>query len=102
MYFSVKKFERWSREIGRTSRNQLAVRAGRLEHSSMDLGRTFIAAGAVLIAIGLAWPWLRALNLGRLPGDIVIDRPGTHIYFPIATCLLLSVFVTLLFWILRK
>lgn len=68
----------------------------------MDVRRILIVAGAVLIAVGIAWPWLRALNLGRLPGDIVIDRPGVHIYFPIVTCVLISVVLTLLFWIFRK
>ncbi|HTT82630.1 MAG TPA: DUF2905 domain-containing protein [Rhizomicrobium sp.] len=68
----------------------------------MEVRRTLIVAGAVLIALGVAWPWRRALNLGRLPGDIVINRPGVHIYFPVITCLLISVILTLLFWILRK
>ena len=61
-----------------------------------------IIAGAVLIAVGVAWPWLRALRLGRLPGDIVVQHPGVHIYFPVVTCLAVSAAVTLLFWIFRK
>ena len=68
----------------------------------MDLRKLFILAGAVLIAIGIALPWLRALNFKRLPGDIVIERPGMHIYFPIVTCLVISVILTLLFGIFRK
>jgi hypothetical protein len=68
----------------------------------MDIRRLLIFAGAALILIGVAWPWLRALNLGRLPGDIVVERPGVHVYFPIVTCIAISVPLTLLFWILRK
>ena len=68
----------------------------------MDIRRVLILIGAVLIAAGIFWPWLRALNLGRLPGDIVIERPGTHIYFPIVTCILISVVLSLLFWLFRK
>jgi hypothetical protein len=68
----------------------------------MDIRRLLIFAGAALILIGVAWPWLRALNLGRLPGDIVVERPGVHVYFPIVTCIAISVALTLLFWILRK
>ena len=68
----------------------------------MDIRRMLIIAGAVLVVAGLVWPWLLKLNLGRLPGDVVIDRPGLHIYFPIVTCLVISVILTLLFWIFRK
>jgi hypothetical protein len=68
----------------------------------MDLRRTLIVAGAVLVAAGVFWPWLSRLGLGRLPGDINIERPGTHIYIPIATCLVISVLLSLFFWILRK
>lgn len=68
----------------------------------MDIGKILVIAGAALIAAGFAWPWLRRLGLGRLPGAIVIDRPGMHVYFPIVTCILVSIVLTLLFWILRK
>ncbi|HEX4079638.1 MAG TPA: DUF2905 domain-containing protein [Rhizomicrobium sp.] len=68
----------------------------------MDVRKAFILGGVVLIAVGVLWPWLRALNLGRLPGDIVVNRPGLQIYFPIMTCVVISVVLTLLFWIFRK
>lgn len=73
-----------------------------LEPSLMDTRRILIVAGVMLVVAGIAWPWLRALPLGRLPGDIAINRPGLHIYIPIATCVLISVVLTLLFWIFRK
>jgi hypothetical protein len=68
----------------------------------MDVRRFLIVAGMALVAAGLAWPWLRQLGLGRLPGDIVIHRPGVQIYFPIVTCLVISMVLTLLFWLFRK
>ena len=68
----------------------------------MDIRRTLILLGAALIAVGLFWPWLRQLGLGRLPGDIAINRPGVQIYFPIVTCLIISLVLTLPFWLLRK
>jgi hypothetical protein len=68
----------------------------------MDIRKFLIVAGTLLLLVGLVWPWLSQLGLGRLPGDIVIERQNTHIYFPIATCLVVSVLLTLLFWLLRK
>jgi hypothetical protein len=68
----------------------------------MPLPRLLILAGVVLIVVGLAWPWLTRLGLGRLPGDIVIRRDGMSIYFPIVTCLLLSAVASLIFWLLRR
>lgn len=68
----------------------------------MDIRKALIAAGAVLIAAGILWPWLGRMGLGRLPGDIVVHRPGFQFYFPIVTCVLISVILTLLFWLFRK
>jgi len=68
----------------------------------MDIRKFLIALGAILLAAGMLWPWLSRLGLGRLPGDIVIERPNFQFYFPLATCLLISVVLTLLFWLLRK
>lgn len=68
----------------------------------MDWQRLLIALGIALVALGLAWPWLSRLGLGRLPGDIVIEREGFTFYFPLTTCLLASVVISLLLWLLRK
>jgi hypothetical protein len=68
----------------------------------MSIPRALLIAGVVLIIIGLAWPWLSKLGLGRLPGDIVIGREGFSFYFPIVTCLILSAAATLLFWLFRR
>ena len=68
----------------------------------MDIRRLLIAAGVILVAAGIAWPWIGRLGLGRLPGDIVIHRENLTIYVPLATSLLVSVVLTLLFWAMRK
>ncbi len=64
--------------------------------------RILVALGVVLIVVGLAWPWLVKLGLGRLPGDIVIEREGFRFYFPITTMILISLVVSLIFWLFRK
>ena len=56
----------------------------------------------MILVIGLAWPWLSSLPLGKLPGDIVIDRPGFKFYFPITTSIIVSVLLSLLLWWLKK
>jgi len=66
------------------------------------MNRLLIGAGLLLLLIGLAWPWLDKLGLGRLPGDIVIRREGFSLYFPIVTCLVLSAVASLIFWIMRR
>lgn len=64
--------------------------------------RTLILIGLALLVIGLAWPWLGKLPLGRLPGDIVIDRPSFKLYLPITTMILLSALLSLLMWLFRR
>jgi hypothetical protein len=64
--------------------------------------RLLIVSGLVLIALGVLWPLIRRSGLGRLPGDIVVHRPGLDFYFPIVSSLIVSVVLTLLFWLFRK
>ena len=64
--------------------------------------RWLITVGVILIVAGLAWPWLVKLGLGKLPGDIVIEREGFRFYFPITTMVLISVLLSLIFWLFRK
>lgn len=68
----------------------------------MDTRRLLIVLGCAILAAGLLWPWFARLGLGRLPGDIVVERHNFRFYFPIVTCLLVSVVLSLLFWLLRK
>lgn len=64
--------------------------------------RVLIGLGLLLVATGLGWPWLRRLPLGRLPGDIHIVKEGFSFHFPIVTCIVISVAVTLVLWLLRR
>jgi hypothetical protein len=64
--------------------------------------RFLIVVGLVMIAAGLAWPWLRNLPLGRLPGDIHVVKEGFSFHFPIVTCIVISLVVSLLIWIFRR
>jgi len=66
------------------------------------MGRILVLLGVVLVAIGLAWPWLQKLPFGRLPGDISIKREGFQFFFPLTTCILISIVVTLILWLFRK
>lgn len=61
-----------------------------------------IVTGAVILAAGLLWPWLVKLHLGRLPGDIVINRPNFKLYIPITTMIIISVLISILLRIFRK
>lgn len=64
--------------------------------------KTLIILGIALVSVGLLWPWLGKLPLGRLPGDIVVDRPGFRAFFPLTTMLIVSVAVSLLIWLFRR
>jgi len=61
--------------------------------------KALILAGAVLLIAGLAWPLISRLGLGRLPGDIAIQGEHGGFYFPIVTCILVSVVLSLIFWL---
>ncbi|SOZ61688.1 conserved hypothetical protein [Cupriavidus taiwanensis] len=67
--------------------------------------RLLIILGCLLLAAGAAWPWLSRLpfdRLGHLPGDIHIVRDGFSFYLPITTCILVSVVVSVVIWLLRR
>ncbi len=64
--------------------------------------RILIIIGVLFVLAGLLWPWLSKLPLGRLPGDILIEKENLKIYFPITTMILVSLFVSLIFWLFRK
>jgi hypothetical protein len=66
------------------------------------MARWLIIAGIVLIVLGLAWPLIAKLGLGRLPGDIRIERESFSFYFPIVTGLIVSVVLSLILWFFRK
>jgi hypothetical protein len=66
------------------------------------MAKTLIIIGLFIVAIGLLWPWLSKLGIGRLPGDIVVKRDNFTFYMPIVTSLLISVILSVLFWLFRR
>lgn len=61
-----------------------------------------IAIGLALVALGLLWPYIGKLGLGRLPGDIWIRRPGFELFIPITSSIVVSIVLSIIFWLLRK
>ena len=66
------------------------------------MNRVLLVTGLVLVAAALAWPHLSRLGLGRLPGDIVIEGEHGGFFFPVVTCLLVSVVLSALFWLIGR
>jgi hypothetical protein len=66
------------------------------------MSRFLVYLGLLLVAVGLLWPLIEKLGLGKLPGDFVIGRGGFRLYIPLATSLVLSVVLSLLLWIFRR
>jgi len=64
--------------------------------------RTLIVVGAAILLTGLLWPWLSKLGLGRLPGDIRVETENGAFYFPLTTCIIISVVLSLILWFLRR
>ena len=68
-----------------------------------DLARTLIVFGVILVAVGLALLLVPKIpGLGKLPGDIVIKRENFSFYFPLGTCILISLILSLIFWLFRR
>ncbi len=76
----------------------------RERQTHVNLGRLLIVAGLVLVVLGIAVLLLHKLNapLGRMPGDVVWRGKNATVYFPIVTCLLLSLLGTLLLWLVNR
>src|SRR5260370_36104358 len=72
------------------------------ERHGRDTNRLLITLGARLILLGLAWSWIKRLPLFRLPGDIVIDRPGFKFFFPITPLLLVTEVITNISCLIHK
>lgn len=66
------------------------------------MSRLLVVIGIACIAVGLAWPWLTKIGLGRLPGDIRVEREGFGFFFPITTCIVISLVISFVVWLLRK
>ncbi|MFQ5470454.1 MAG: DUF2905 domain-containing protein [Gammaproteobacteria bacterium] len=64
--------------------------------------RTLITIGLILVLIGVLWPLLQKSGIGKLPGDISIQKDNFSFYFPVTTSIIISIVVTLIFWVMRK
>lgn len=63
------------------------------------MARVLIVIGILLVLAGLSWPWIARLGLGRLPGDVVIQHGNFTFYFPIVTCILVSIVLSAVLWL---
>lgn len=68
------------------------------------MSRLLIIVGAVLIMVGILLPWLKKVGIGHLPGDVIIKREGFTLYFPIMTCIVISVIVSVsvVLWLVNR
>ena len=66
------------------------------------MSRALIVFGMVLIAAGVLWPFISRLGLGRLPGDIAVERPGFSFYFPLMTSLIISVVLSIILRLVNR
>lgn len=64
--------------------------------------RSLIGIRLALVLAGIAWPLLARIGLGRLPGDIMIQRGSTSFYFPIVTCIIVSIVLSALMWLFNR
>ncbi len=68
----------------------------------MTAQKLLVIFGLILVAVGILWPLLTKLGLGRLPGDLVIERENVRLYVPIMTSLLVSAVLSLILWLFNR
>jgi hypothetical protein len=61
-----------------------------------------LLTGAIIILTGLLWPWISKLPIGKLPGDILINKPNFKIYIPFTTMLIISIIISIVVWLFRR
>jgi hypothetical protein len=66
------------------------------------MNKLLIFLGLLLIIIGIIWPIIKKLSLGNLPGDIAIKKGVFSFYFPLTTCLIISIIISIILWLLKK
>jgi len=64
--------------------------------------KILIAAGIIILVVGFLWPWISKIPFGKLPGDIVVNKPGFKFIFPITSMVILSVVLSLIVWLIKK
>ncbi|QDX94271.1 DUF2905 domain-containing protein [Brevibacillus laterosporus] len=66
------------------------------------MGKTLVIIGVILIVVGLLWQvGGRFFHFGRLPGDIVVEKENFRFYFPVVTCIIISVVLSLIMYVIR-
>jgi hypothetical protein len=88
------------RDVGNGTAKVNEKEAAEIERNEMS--RTLIIVGLIIVATGLLWPWLSRIGLGRLPGDIVIERENFTFYAPIGTGILISIVLSFFLWLLNR
>ena len=68
----------------------------------LAMQKILVTVGISCIVVGLLWPWLAKIPLGRLPGDIVINRPNMKVYIPITTMIIISIVISLILRFFKK
>jgi hypothetical protein len=64
--------------------------------------KSLVAIGLLIVIVGVGWPWISRLPLGRLPGDIVVNRENFRLHFPLTTMIVVSLLLSAILWLLRK
>jgi len=67
-----------------------------------NMQRILIILGVIILIVGILWPWIIKLPIGKLPGDIIIDKPNFKVYIPITTMIIISLLLTLIVWLFKK
>ena len=68
----------------------------------LAMTRFLIVLGLAILVVGLLWPYLARIGLGRLPGDLVFQRDNVTLYVPLMTCLLLSLLFSVILWAVNR
>ena len=66
------------------------------------MNKAIIIIGLIIVVIGILWPLLIKLPIGKLPGDIAIKKDGFSFYLPITSMIIVSIVLSVIFWIFRK
>lgn len=90
------------KKSGKTSGIQSISSLTIIAKRKSGMQRILILTGIFVLLAGLFWPWLAKIPLGRLPGDIIIHKPGLRVFIPITSMVVISIIVSIILWIFKK
>lgn len=64
--------------------------------------KILIAAGIIILVVGFLWPWISKIPFGKLPSDIIVDKPSFKFIFPITSMVIISIVLSLIVWLIKK